>query len=454
MVDTTMDLEPPAQEVKMEKDFSAIVDQQMPEIDLLAQSGKLQEALDKLLLLEKQTRSASDLASNSRVLIHIIKLCYNAGNWKMIGEYVVLLSKKHGMLKQAITKMVKEAITYLDSTPDLETKLSLINTLRLVTDGKIFVEVERARLTRMLSKIREDEGKIAEAADILQELQVETFGSMERREKTDFILEQMRLCLAKKDYTRMQIISKKISTKFFENKENHDLKLRFYELMIQHALHEEAFLSVCKYYRAVYDTPSIQEDESKWVQVLANVILFVVLSPYDNEQSDLIQRIYADSNLSKIPHEKDFVKCFITNELMRWPKMEEVYGAALKQTFVFDKTTEEGKKRWETLHQRVIEHNIRVIAKYYTRITLKRLTQLLDLNTNDAQEFLSKLVVSKTIYARIDRPAEIVSFVPRKDANTVLNEWSRDINDLLELIVKTTHLITKEEMVHGITKSL
>lgn len=48
-------------------------------------------------------------------------------------------------------------------------------------------------------------------------LQVETYGSMERREKVDFILEQMRLCLAKKDYIRTQIISKKISPKFFEN---------------------------------------------------------------------------------------------------------------------------------------------------------------------------------------------------------------------------------------------
>jgi len=40
---------------------------------------------------------------------------------------------------------------------------------------------------------------------------------MERREKVEFILEQMRLCLAKKDYIRTQIISKKISPKFFEN---------------------------------------------------------------------------------------------------------------------------------------------------------------------------------------------------------------------------------------------
>jgi 26S proteasome regulatory subunit N5 len=84
---------------------------------------------------------------------------------------------------------------------------------------QIYVEVERARLTRMLSKIREDEGNINEAADILQELQVETFGSMDKREKTDFILEQMRLTLVKKDYTRTQIISRKINTKFFADRE-------------------------------------------------------------------------------------------------------------------------------------------------------------------------------------------------------------------------------------------
>lgn len=85
---------------------------------------------------------------------------------------------------------------------------------------QIYVEVERARITRLLAKIREDEGKTSEAADVLQELQVETFGSMDKREKVDFILEQMRLCLAKHDYIRTQIISKKINTKFFQDKEN------------------------------------------------------------------------------------------------------------------------------------------------------------------------------------------------------------------------------------------
>ncbi|CAG8842124.1 19975_t:CDS:2, partial [Racocetra persica] len=133
--------------------------------------GLLPQALEQLLALEKQTRQAADLASSTRVLIHIVKLCHESGNWKLLNEYVMLLSKKHGQLKQAITKMVQETMKFLDGTPDQETKLELIDTLRTVTEGKIYVEVERARLTRLLSKLKEDDGKINEAADILQELQ-------------------------------------------------------------------------------------------------------------------------------------------------------------------------------------------------------------------------------------------------------------------------------------------
>ena len=48
----------------------------------------------------------------------------------------------------------------------------------------------------------------------------------------ELILEQMRLILAKKDYIRTQIISKKINVKFFEdeNPSDHvqDLKLKYY----------------------------------------------------------------------------------------------------------------------------------------------------------------------------------------------------------------------------------
>ena len=44
--------------------------------------------------------------------------------------------------------------------------------IMLVALVQIYVEIERARLTSTLAKIREDQGNITEAATILQELQV------------------------------------------------------------------------------------------------------------------------------------------------------------------------------------------------------------------------------------------------------------------------------------------
>jgi hypothetical protein len=41
-----------------------------------------------------------------------------------------------------------------------------------------------------------------------------------------------------------------------------DLKLKYYELMIQHALKHDSYLDVTKYYYKVWETPSIKEDET------------------------------------------------------------------------------------------------------------------------------------------------------------------------------------------------
>ena len=74
---------------------------------------------------------------------------------------------------------------YIEKSPTEERRVALIEALRAVTEGKIFLELESARLTRQLAAIKEKNGDIAEAATILQETAVETIGSMEAREKTD-----------------------------------------------------------------------------------------------------------------------------------------------------------------------------------------------------------------------------------------------------------------------------
>lgn len=167
--------------------------------------------------------------------------------------------------------------------------------------------MERARITRILSNIKKDQGDINAATDILCELQVETFGSMTRREKTEFILQQVSLCIQKGDWTQAGILSRKISTRYFarrpkkspeqlekeqkerEEKEKNrsvddppiepeddvtDLKLKYYEQQITLAKHDNKYLDVCKHYRQVLDTEAVEEDPKK-----LRAVCFLVRAP-------------------------------------------------------------------------------------------------------------------------------------------------------------------------------
>ena len=135
---------------------------------------------------------------------------------------------------------------------------------------------------------------------------------------------------------------------------------------------------------------------------------------------------------------------------MRWPGIESIYGDILRKNTIFKEV-----KLWEDLHTRVIEHvrsalltvmpvsynyfsqNIRIVSKYYTRIRLSRLTTLLDLAPQQTEETLCRLVVSGTVWARIDRPSGVVNFRSSRSAEDVMNDWSSYMQRLLGLVEKT-----------------
>ncbi len=105
---------------------------------------------------------------------------------------------------------------------------------------------------------------------------------------------------------------------------------------------------------------------------------------------------------------------------------------------------------WPVFHKRIVQHNIRVAAGSYSRIRFDRLAQLLDLDAPTTEAMVSELVTSKSIWARIDRPAGIVVFERPRPATEVLSDWATDLDQVLNIVEKTTHLIQKELMVHGL----
>ncbi|KAG4219445.1 hypothetical protein PC116_g32075, partial [Phytophthora cactorum] len=224
-----------------------------------------------------------------------------------------------------------------------------------------------------------------------------------------------------------------------------DLKLAYYGQQITLAKHDDKYLDVCKHYRQVLDTEA----------VLQRIIYFVILAPHDNEQHDLLQRIYRDTRNAQIPVDAALLKLFTVHELMRWPEVAKQYGPHLCGTDIFDERPnqsgdEKAYQRWQDLRKRVIEHNVRVVAKYYTRIGMKRLTQLLDLTEDETEKYISELVCSKTVFARIDRPARIVSFAKPRDVDDILNEWSHNMKSLLGLLERVDHLFFGNEVIYAL----
>ena len=187
-----------------------------------ASSGSdISAVLDKLLYLEKKQRQGEHEANTMFICLAMLDLVRQRGDWQLTVEQILVLSRRRSQFRRVIRRMVQHSMTWLDAADMADSqadRLQLLTARIAVTEGKIFVEVERARLTRRLSLMAEREDKdVAKACDILQELQIETFGSMRKREKCDFLLEQLRLNLAKKDFIRAGIVRNKITVRIMKN---------------------------------------------------------------------------------------------------------------------------------------------------------------------------------------------------------------------------------------------
>merc|ERR1712137_861553 len=259
----------------------------------------------------------------------------------------------------------------------------------------------------MGSDIYEKQGDIKEAAKILQEVQVETLSKMKIGPKVDYILEQVRLCLACNDFIRAIILSRKVNTQLLSKPEHQEQKIQYYNLMIKYYQHEGNFLEIARAYQHLYNTDSIQNSD-EGIKYLKYLCIYSVMAPHSNEQSDIANRTKRVKKLDDFPLYNRLLKTFLTIELVQWPKVKASYESEFNSFPEFQGDV--GKELWETFQLRVVEHNIRVIATYYKRINTSRLEQLLDLPREVVEKRLADLVVSGSVYAKIDRPAGIIQF--------------------------------------------
>ena len=377
-------LEEEDRKVKKTKDYLPEVKAALPEIlkGLKASDiDSLQPVLTELLVWEKKTRLAADGDSTKMLAEAILDACFTVHNWVALGEHVSLLYKRRAQLVKVMKAVTVHAMAYISKAPTAAAKKDLINVLRDVTAGKIFVEQERAQLTMLLAQMSEAEGNISEAADLLQEIAVETIGAMTLKEKAEYLLEQLRLCLDKRDTLRSELVAKKIRPKQLLEPGWKRLRVRYHILMVRLHITHKDYLATARSYKAIYDAlvpadkpinvvsevapvapaaagakpaagagksgssataagaagaggakagaagpaePVVEEDCSDlpvtWRAALQLAIVYGVLAPYDYESQELLTRIAQDRRrLHEVPAFKSVLEQYRSKELMRWP---------------------------------------------------------------------------------------------------------------------------------------
>ncbi|CAD7944259.1 unnamed protein product [Amoebophrya sp. A120] len=448
-----MGLDSLTQDAKATEDYTTEVKELLEKkIPQLIQAKRYDDAVEEILLLEKKCRQACDALNCSKLCQKVI-LMYkdDAKDWGKMLDYFGILCKKRGQLRRCIVDLTHLGMKWVEEygkEKNKPKKEELMKVLDSITEGKIFVEVERARLIRILADDREAEGKLDEAAQLLQEVQVETFGSMDKMEKAKYILNQMRLMLLRKDYIRVQIASRKINEKFLEADDFQEIKLEFNSNMVKYYLHEEQYLEAAKCYQKSLSTKIIADGEQpKWEPILSHLLLLVLLAKKSDEQTELmttlLEKEVPRKKLEAVEKLRDLMQQFRTSKLIAWPLKFE---SLLKQHPLFTDSSF-GELRWSVMRKRVIQHNLRIVSLYYTRIETKRLMQLLHLTQNELETELSELVIDKMIHARIDRPAGLVRFGDEPKPEDKLNNWAGCIDRVLDLVKETGHLIQKERMI-------
>ena len=138
------------------------------------------------------------------------------------------------------------------------------------------------------------------------------------------------------------------------------------------------------------------------------------------------------------------IQLLLKKEIIQYPLQQQ---QELESLPAFLEGGEDLAKFWhELFHTRIIQHNVRIASIYYKRIHGGRLAQLLGLQPDRLEREISTMVSDGSVYAKIDRPKDIVRFAAPKDPEAVWSDWAADIGKLLHLVETTTHLINKENM--------
>ena len=427
--------------------------------------------LKKLIDEEKVTRLEGEFEKNKSICVKIFSILQKRNDFQNFLKIFEYLTQRRNQSRESIIYMVKNCLNeILPNLKNHKDSTDLLQTIIKVTEGKIFVEYEYSQAIRKMTEIYLMNNKIVEAAKLIQDVQIEAFGSLENDYKVDYILFQMQVLLEKGDYVRTLIVSNKIKRNHLDDDGFELLKIRFFHLMIEYFMHEKKYIDVSKSYKTLYDfvksindklidieknnkeiKPKIIENylkinkENDLKKLFENYVLFLSICPPELETKNMLNELIIkykkeldkDENILYIVEKRlsdDII--LIDNNLFNKYKDYEIFKKNPELIKLF-------RKHW-------IQHDLSLFEKFFAKIHIKRINDMTLVPVDEIEKEIADMVVNNYIYAKINRIEKIVNFRKKTDYHDVLDNFNYDMDNMLKKIEETCHLINKEYLKYNI----
>ena len=440
-------------------------------MSLLSEEVLKDVELKKLIDEEKATRLENEYEKNRNICKKILEIIHIRNDFENFLKLFEYLTQRRNQSRESIIAMVKYCLNEI--LPNLKTQKEssdLLNTIIKVTEGKIFVEYEYSQAIRKMTEIHLMNNQIDEAAKLIQDVQIEAFGSLENDYKIDYILFQMHVLIEKGDFIRTLIVSNKIKRNHLDDEGIELLKIRFFRLMILYYIHEKKYLEVCKCYKTLYDfvksindkldylekknieiKPKIIDNyiqikkENDLIKLFENYVLFLSICPPELETRNMLNELLIKykKELDKNQFILYVVEKRLSDEIIL---INNTLFNRYRDFEIFKKNPELFKlfrKYW-------IQHDLSLFEKFFAKIHIKRISEMTEVPIDEIENEIADMVVNNYIYARINRIEKIVNFRKTTDHHDVLDNFNYDMDNMLKKIEETCHLINKEYLKHGI----
>ena len=393
-------------------------------MSLLSEEVLKDVELKKLIDEEKATRLENEYEKNRTICKKILEIIHGRNDFQNFLKLFEYLTQRRNQSRESIIAMVKYCINeILPNLKNNKDSSDLLNTIIKVTEGKIFVEYEYSQAIKKMTEIHLRNKQIDEAAKLIQDVQIEAFGSLENDYKIDYILFQMKVLIEKGDFIRTLIVSNKIKKNHLDDEGIELLKIRFYKLMILYYIHEKKYIEVAKCYKTLYDfiksiNDSLEEVEKKnkelkpkvldnYIQakkendlqkLFENYVLFLSICPPELEERNMLNELLIKykKELDKNKNILFIVEKRLSDEIIL---IDNNLFNKFKDFDIFKENPELIKlfrKYW-------IQHDLSLFEKFFAKMHIKRISEMTLVPIDEIETEIADMVVNNYLYARINR---------------------------------------------------